>query len=203
MFRFEFAEQEFTVEEINALVEGIGGEIVRRFLLGEIDLVVKELYLLCKIASVELSGTEKFVINEETCKDANIVGRWGDFDEFFFGLAEEKVESAIVAVHHLQRNALDEPIMAKLGDRVEIHPAHFFAMLKKQSHGEEEGPLLTNGHAIIAYLKGKDGQRRVVYAFWGKVGSGGWRVDARSLDNRLIDNPYGWAIGHQVLSLDS
>ena len=118
------------------------------------------------------------------------------FLNMFLKKVEENVGDATIVVHCLEKASLDAPIMAELGDRAEIQLAHFFGLLKVQSKGEE-GALLVNGYANIAYIRGTDGNFWAVRAYW-RSGCGDWDVRADS-----VVDPGGWSGGRQVLSRDS
>jgi len=151
--------------------------------------------LLRKLTTVVVSGAKKFVAKDHL-RDAN-VGWMGDsFKRLFLGNVEENVEAITVAIHRLEKSSLDAPIMAQLANRTEINLAHFFELLKKQSKGED-GVLLTNGHANIAYIKGSDGNFWTVRAYWDSS-SRYWVVEAYS-----VEYPGRWHDGRQVLSRDS
>ena len=114
----------------------------------------------------------------------------------FLKKTEENVGDAAIAIDRLERASKDAPIMTELGARAEIKLTHFFGLLEAQSKGEE-GVLLVNGNANIAYIIGDDGNPWAVSADWDS-GDRYWRVEARS-----VGRPYGWDAGRQVFSCDS
>jgi len=192
--------KDFTRGQLDAALMKIGQDVgmgtkegIEAFLRGE--LAVKVVGLLRQLTTVSVVGTEKFVATEHLAQ-ANIGWMSENFREFFSGTVEEGVKNATIAVHNLARASLDAPIMAGLGDRVEIHLCQFFALIAKQSKGEA-GPLLVNGYANIAYIKGNDGNFWAVDARWDSV-YGCWRVDAGS-----VGDPCEWSAGSRVLSRDS
>lgn len=148
-----------------------------------------------KIATAAVSGAKKFVA-KDALKEANVGYTGSNFDRFFLNKVEEGVGDATIAIYHLERDSLDAPIMTELGSHAEINLAYLFELLKKQSKGES-GPLLINGYANIAYIKGSDGNFWAVDAGW-HSGRGYWSVDARS-----VEFPDRWGAGYQVLSCDS
>lgn len=185
---------ELNLGQIEAIVNKLGGmEGVKRFLASE--LVTKEPNLLWQITTVSVSGTEKFVA-KEYLRTANIGYTGDNFDKLFLNKAEKNVEGVNVAIHRLEKDSLDVPILAELGNRAEISLAHLFQLIKKQSK-REDGPLLTNGYANIAYIRGTDGNLWAVDACW-YSGYGYWRVYAYS-----VEYPNRWYAGRQVLSRDS
>ena len=159
-------------------------------------MAVKEADLLRRITTVEVNGAEKFVANDQQLKAANVGWTGSNFRALFLNKAEENVGKATIVVHSLEKNSLDVAIMAELGTRVEIHLCQFFALIAKQSKGEA-GPLLVNGYANIAYIRGNDGNLWAVYAYW-RSACGYWHVYADS-----VEYPREWHAGDQVLSRDS
>ncbi|MEK7562094.1 MAG: hypothetical protein AAB509_00230 [Patescibacteria group bacterium] len=186
---------DITLGQVEAVWNKLGGmEGVERFLRGEVTF--KQPALLRKLASVQVDAVVRLVADEKTRKDANVGWTGDNFKKFFLGNVEEDVEAIIVAVHRLGQSSLDAPIMTELGDRAKIKIAHFFELLKKQSRGED-GVLLTNGYANVAYIKGSDGNVWAVRAYWGSYSSY-WSVEANS-----VGSPSMWVAGVQILSRDS
>jgi hypothetical protein len=128
---------------------------------------------------VSVKGVKKFVAKDRL-KVANIGWSGENFDKFFLNKVEENIEDAVIAVHLLGRNSLDAPILTELGKRSETKLCHFFGLIEKQSKGED-GLLLTNGNANIAYIIGSDGNMWTVFAHW-HSGYGYWCVEARSIE---------------------
>jgi len=194
-----FASKDYTAGQLNAMVKKLieqgGADALDKFLRGE--LVLKMPDLLKLVASkVQVSGAKRFVAKDEL-ESAN-VGYTGssNFDNFFLNKVEENVGEATLAVHKLEKNSVDAPIMTELGSRAEISLAHFFDLLKKQSKGQK-GTLLVNRRANIAYIRGTDGNIWAVNASWNSY-LGCWFVFADS-----VEGPDGWGAGRQVLSRDS
>lgn len=180
--------------QIEALINKLGGEEgLHRFLVGE--LTIKEPDLLRRITTISVPGTKRFVAKDHL-KTANIGWAGDNFNKLFLKKAEENVKDLTIAVDRLEKNSLDASILAELGNRAEINLAHFFWLIEKQSKGEN-GPLLTNGYANIAYILGIDGNLWAVGVYW-YSGRGYWRVGAVS-----VEDPVGWSTGCQVLSRDS
>lgn len=153
-----------------------------------------QVQLLRKVASVVVSGPKKFVV-KNALKDANVGWTGDNFKKFFLGNVEEDVADATVAIHRLEQSSLDAPIMAQLADRTEINLAHLLELLKKQSKGED-GVLLTNGSANVAYIKGSDDNVWAVSAYWDS-GSRDWGLGVGS-----VEDPFRWNAGSQILSRD-
>ena len=111
----------------------------------------------------------------------------------------EKKEQGVTAnrltIHSLGKNSLDAPIRKELGNREEITLAHFVHLVRQQSQGQD-GVLLTNGYANVAYIKGNDGNMWAVNADW-YSDDRYWRVEASS-----VENPGDWLAGDQVFSCD-
>ena len=150
--------------------------------------------LLRKLVSVRVEGAKRFVAKDHL-KEANVGWTGGNFDKLFLDLVEENVNDQNVAVHRLERKSKDAPIMAQLGEKARTSLCHFFGLLKDQSKGQE-GYLLVNGSANIAYIIGNDGNFWAVLARWDS-GRRFWYVNARS-----VEDPDGWDAGRQVLSRD-
>jgi len=157
--------------------------------------------LLRRIATTTATGVQRFVCDDEALKAANIGWTGKNFKAHFLDKVEEGVSDAVVVVHRLERASPDVPILAELGNRAEIQLAHFFALLQKQSKGED-GLLLVNGYANVAYIKGNDGSFWAVRAFWSS-GYRDWFVEAYSVEAYSVEDPSRWDDGRQVLSRDS
>ena len=146
---------------------------------------------------IKVSGCKKFVADKVSLKAVNVGWTGDNFNQNFLGKVEEDIEDGMLAIHRLEKRALDAPIRQELGqEREEITLAHFLDLLARQSKGEN-GVLLVNGYANIAYIRDKNGKLWAVSASWY---SGGrcWRVEARS-----VESPRGWLDGSRVLSRDS
>ena len=148
-----------------------------------------------RITTVPVSGAKRFVAKDQL-QEANIGWTGGNFKRLFLEKVEENVGDAVIAMDRLEEDLLDAPIRAELGDRAKIQLAHFFGLLKAQAKGEE-GALLVNGCANIAYIRGIDGNFWAVDARW-HFGFGCWDVGARS-----VKDPNRWSAGDHVLSCDS
>ena len=187
---------ELTLGQVEALVNKLGGkDRVLEFLRGGVQIVVKQPGLLCRATTVKVPGIAKFVVKDHLT--AVNVG-WIDknFDQFFRNKQEEDVDDITLVVSRLEKDSLDTSILAELGDRAETSLAHLFALLEKQSKGEQ-GILLTNGYANIFYIRGTDGNLWAVSANWNSY-DGYWDVEASS-----VERPCWWNVGGQVFSRDS
>ena len=144
---------------------------------------------------IQAAGSKRFVAKESFAQE-NGFYLWENFKDHFLGKVEENVADATLAIHRLEKRSLDTQIRKELGQEYEeIALAHFFNLLRKQSKGEQ-GHLLVNGYANIAYIRDKDGNLWAVSAFWGS-GSREWNVSACS-----VGNPRDWSDGNQVISRD-
>ena len=190
---------DWTRGEDEALINKLGGlEVARGILRGELLVEVKPKLpppLLRKVASVAVNGAKKFVARD-VLKEANVGWTGDNFKKLFLGNVEEDVADITFAINRLEQSSSDAPIMAQLGDRTEIKLTHFFELLKKQSKGED-GALLTNGNANIAYIRGSDGNLWAVHGGWGSA-CGYWGVEVYS-----VEGPSRWSDGFQILSRDS
>ena len=137
---------------------------LKKFLLGLCPPVIEQV-LLRKITSVVVSGAKKFVADKASLKEANVGYTGSNFDEFFLGKMEENVADATLAIYRLEKNSLDAPIRKELGEHEETALTHFLDLLKKQAKGQE-GHLLVNGYANIAYIRDKNGKLWTVNAYW-------------------------------------
>lgn len=193
----EFAGAELTLGQANALVKILGGmEVVMRLLQGTAKAVIETVKLLTALTTVSVPGVKKFVVKDQL-KEANVGYTGSNFDNFFLGKAEENVDGITMKVHRLEKDSLDSEILAELGgeDKAPIRLSHFFDLLKKQSKGQD-GPLLTNGYANIAYIRDEGGKLWAVRAYWCSC-SRYWGVHARS-----VEHPHVWFSGDRVLSCD-
>lgn len=187
--------------QLNAMLKNImaqmgiddPNEAVRR--VNSREWVVKMANLLKRVTTVQVSGVKRFVASKHL-KAANVGWTGDDFKRLFLGKVEENIGDVTIAVDRLEEASLDAPIMAELSNRAEIQLAHFFELLEAQSKGEE-GALLVNGFANIAYICGADGNVWAVGASWNSD-NGHWCVSANS-----VEDPFKWLDGNQVLSLDS
>jgi hypothetical protein len=186
----------WTRGEDEALLNILGGEeVVRGILRGDLKVVVKQPDLLRRITTVQVSDVKKFVAKDHL-QEANVGWTSDNFKKLFLDMVEENVPEAVIAIHRLEKNSLDPPVLTELGERAKSQLAHFFGLLKKQSQGQE-GILLVNGCANIAYIIGNDGNFWAVYAYW-HSGNRCWYLDARS-----VGHPHEWSAGRQILSCDS
>jgi hypothetical protein len=144
--------------------------------------------------TIKLPAHKRFVAEKHFVHDQGFY-LWEDFGKNFLDEVEENVPATTLAVYQLQKNALDAQIRKELGQDHEVFLAHFFDLLQKQSKGEE-GILLTNGAANIAYIRGKKGVLWAVSALWGSDGRC-WVVGAIS-----VENSSDWGGGRQVVSRD-
>lgn len=192
MSKPEFASAQFTVGQLNALVKIVGTDNVPGILSGDLKVEVKQFDLLTPVASMQVEAIEKFVASEHR-EAANIGYMWDDFKAHFANLVEENVRATTIVVSRLEKDSLDKPILERLGDKARIKLAHFVTLLKKQAHGED-GVLLTDGRANIAYIEDDKGTLWAVHARWSSYYRY-WGVYAHS-----VENPYPWHAGHQILS---
>lgn len=195
MSKPEFAFADFTAEQLNALVEIIGPDNVPAILCGELVVELKQFTPLTRVATVQVEAVERFVFSKH--KEAANIGYMGhNFKNHFGDLMEENVPAATIAVSRLEKDSVDRPILNQLGDKAEIKLAHFVTLLKRQSQGEEDDVLLTDGSWNVAYIRDARGEPWAVYALWL---SRYWQVDARLVGG----GPGPWRAGRQILSCDS
>lgn len=183
-----------TPEELNSLAEN--QSTIKAFLgILRGELVVKAAELLKFIREVAVGAVSRFVAADafgENNSDGIKFYLGSNFKTNFLGKIEEGVEAATIRVCRLEKASRDPEIMTELGaEKRVIKLAHFYEKIKAQSRGQD-GPLLVNGYANIAYIEDENGIVWAVHADWG---SGGWRVRAYS-----VEAPCGWFGGYQVLS---
>jgi hypothetical protein len=186
----------WTRGEDEALLNILGGEDVARAILrGDLKAEIKQFELLTRVAVVQVEKMERFVASERK-EAANIGYMWPDFQAHFADMVEENVPVATIVGSRLEKNSRDAPILAKLGSKAKIKLAHFYTLLQKQAHGED-GILLTNGYANVAYIEDGKGVLWAVRASWHSR-CRYWGVHAYS-----VEDPGPWRGGRQVLSCDS
>ena len=111
-----------------------------------------------------------------------------------FGKSQD-VPAGELAVNTLLLPKHDPEIMVALGpqSRRFIKLGQFYQLIEAQGHGQE-GPLLVNGYANIAYILDENGAPWAVNAFW-DPNYGGWIVHVIS-----VANLHEWLAGRRVLS---
>lgn len=141
-----------------------------------------------------LEAVKSFRAKDHFKKNSTAVkfsGFGSNFEKYFLDKVEENVAAVKLRTHKLLRSCRDPFIVAALGEGKEVTTlAHFFAMLVQQPNGED-GALLTNGWANVAYIYGTDGNLWAVDGFWLGVG---WYVGVSPFGD--LD---GWHDGGQVL----
>ena len=137
--------------------------------------------LLQAVARVKVLGVKKFILTQDVIDKANIGWTDNNFEEFFLGKVEEDVKDAVLVIYSLKKDSLSVSIIAKLGKRDNMQLAYFFGSLKKQSNGEE-GPLLTDGYANVAFIQGKDSNVWAMDARYHPV-DGYWGVFVNSVED--------------------
>ena len=119
--------------------------------------------LLSWVTSVQVAGAERFIAADAFGADNSAGIKFQlslNFKRLFLGLClgktEKNVGPATIAVHRLEKSSRNPDIMAELGpEKRVIKLAHFYELIKAQANGQE-GPLLVNGCANIAYIEEKD-----------------------------------------------
>jgi len=183
---------ELNLGQIEALVNKVGGmDNVLCVLRGDAEMEIKRIKFLSKLTTVDVPFIENFVLTEQVIKEANVCA-WDNFRKMFLGKKEQGVTANRLTIHSLGKNSLDAPIRKELGNREEITLAHFVHLVRQQSQGQD-GVLLTNGYANVAYIKG-DGNMWAVSAGWDSDDRC-WDVNAHS-----VENPNDWNAGNQVIS---
>ena len=159
--------------------------------------VVKK--LLEFVTAVSVEAIDRFVAADHFKIDISdtAVVKFAWFGENFKADFLGKIEAASVAVDlkvsKLLFDSLDPPIIVELAGGYEITLGQFFVLLKKQGKGED-GVLLTNGWANVAYIRDIHGNLWAVDGRW-NAGDGGWHVEAYSVESRDA-----WHAGYRFLS---
>lgn len=150
-----------------------------------------------RVTEVAVVGTTKFVAADAFGPDNPNGIRfylWENFKKHFLGKIEENVEQATIAVHRLEKSSRNPEIMAELDvEKRVIKLAHFYELIKAQAQGQE-GSLLVNGYANIAYIEDDKRTLWAVRANWHPAHRG-WDVRVPS-----VESPCEWDVGSQVLS---
>ena len=140
-----------------------------------------------------------FAVSESFTRSNSKV-KFGYIDEKLvklFGKSQEDVPAAEIAVNTLLLSKHDPEIMVALGPQSQsrrfIKLGQFYQLIEAQGHGQE-GPLLVNGYANIAYILDENGAPWAVRALWRPV-FGDWIVDVVS-----VADLFEWSAGCQVLS---
>ena len=157
--------------------------------------------LLRKFTEVMATGVQRFVARDafgENNADGIKFYLWPNFVNNYLGKIEEDVKPATIVIHRLEKASRNDKIMAELGIDIKtkkgvIKLAHFREMLKVQAQGQE-GLLLVNGYANMAYIEDEKGKGWAVYAYW-YSSYREWRVFADS-----VEDPCEWFQGDRVLS---
>lgn len=175
---------DLTTGQSEACINRMGGwDNFLRFIGGEGKIFFETILTFTR--TVCIAAQSAATTSKEYFKEAGVVLTGTNFETQFYGLEVSAVAENELAVRKLTKNSLDAPIMAELGDKAETSVLQFRAFLAA-NHDSKEW--------FIFYLRGKDRRLGAVRAYW-RIGSGGWRVRAYS-----VDNPNEWSAGGQVVS---
>jgi hypothetical protein len=187
------------IEQMQDVVNKFGTEErIKRFQSGELVLVERNLTTVKPVLLFERTARYaggKFVTKQSFTKD-NAKVKFGYIDERvskLFGNVKEDVPAGELAVHTLMCGVNDPEIMVALGPQAKRFTklGQFYMTLELQGLGQE-GSLLVNGYANIAYILDENGAPWAVDAHWY---SDGWYVGVYSVACRGT-----WSAGCQVLS---
>jgi hypothetical protein len=193
---------EMTWGQMEAVINKLGGmDGVRRFLSGEATIVAVAKRLLKFLDTViVLATTERFITSDkfvvDTGKKARVkISYLGDnFRNWFFSKIDEPANEVILRYGKLMESSTDGPILAELSDTAESTLPIVYALMERQSNGED-GALLINGYANIFYVRDVSDVLRAVSVRWfGR----GWDVNAYS-----VESPYAWHGSPRVFSRNS
>ena len=189
------------IEQIQDVANKFGtDERIKRFQSGELVLVERTDHrataMVLNFERKVSVASRRFVASESFTK-SNPKVKFGHIDEKIvklFGKSQD-VPAGELAVSTLLRGTHDPEIMVALGpqSRRFIKLGQFYQLIEAQGHGQE-GPLLVNGYANIAYILDENGAPWAVRAGW-DPGYGDWDVCVDSVAD--LD---GWGAGLQVLS---
>ena len=180
---FAFERNGWTSDDVKKVS---GGNTLAQFLLvvrGRAQVIVNSILTLLRTWRV--AAQPAVTTSKEYFAEAGVVLTGSNFENQFYGLEVSATEETELAVRKLEEDSLDAPIMAELGDKVEVSVSQFRAFLAAHRESTEW---------FIFYLRGKDGLLWAVYAGWDS-GLGGWSVSARG-----VSSPRGWSAGYRVVS---
>lgn len=187
------------IEQIQDVANKFGTEErIKRFQSGELVLVERNPTIAGPVLRFERNARYaggKFVCKQSFTKD-NAKVKFSYIDERLlklFGNVKEDVPAGELAVHTLLCRNHDPEIMVALGPQAKRFTklGQFYMTLESQGLGQE-GSLIVNGYANIAYILDENGAPWVVYAYWH---SDGWRVRVYSVAFQST-----WDAGSQALS---
>ena len=175
---------DLTTGQSEACINRMGGwDNFLRFIGGQGKIVFESILTL--VRTVRIAAQPAVTTSKEYFEEAGVKSTGSNFESQFYGLEVAATDEAELAVRKLEKNSLDAPILAELGDKAETSVSQFRAFLATNRESKEW---------FIFYLRGKDGNSWAVFARW-FADHGGWRVGAFS-----VDNPGVWDAGGQVLS---
>ena len=158
---------------------------LQKFLSGLVPAVEEAIKsILTLLRTVKMLAHDALITSKEYFEGAGVKSMGGNFQTQFLGLELSAVGETELAVHKLEENSLDAPIMAERGDKTETSVSQFRTFLHSNRNSSEY---------FIFYLRGKDGNLWAVYAHW-YSDLGGWHVRANS-----VADPYRWDAGDQVV----
>jgi len=174
---------DLTVGQSEACINRMGGwDNFLRFIGGQGKVVFETIFTFLR--TVRIAAQPAVTTSKEYFEGAGVKWTGSNLESQFYGLEVLAVGESRLAVHILEQNSLDAPIMAELGNKAEISVSQFRAFLDG-NRGSSEW--------FIFYLRGKDGNLWAVGAGWD--GGGGWSVGAHS-----VERPGRWGAGGRVLS---
>ena len=190
------------IEQIQDIANKFGTEErIKRFQSGELVLVERNPTIAEPVLRFERNARYaggKFVTKQSFTRD-NAKVKFGYIDERvskLFGNVKEDVPAGELAVHTLMCGTHDPEIMVALGPQAKRFTklGQFYVALESQGLGQE-GSLLVNGYANIAYIPDENGAAWAVSASWNNQFYGGWGVRVGSVASRSE-----WDAGGQVIS---
>ncbi len=180
-----FRRANYTNEDVKKMCEGDFLAKILSVVRGRAEVVVKS--ILTFLCFVKVAAQTAVATSEEYFKEAGIRWMGDNFRTQFLGLEVPAVGEIDLAVHKLEEESLDGPIIAERGseEKVEIPVSQFQAFL-----AANRGSL----EWFLFYLRGRDGKIWAVNAHWSSVDRF-WRVEAYS-----VKDPGRWNDGYRVVS---
>ena len=193
--------ENLSLKQLRDLGDKVGSEQrAKRFMSGELLLVERtDPRAAATVLNFErnvLVAARRFNTSESFTK-RNPKVKFGYIDERIiklFGKGQD-VPSGELAIHTLLLPKHDPEIMVALGpqSRRFIKLGQFYQLIEAQGHGQD-GPLLVDGHANIAYILDENDAPWVFDAGWNPR-CGDWGVRVYSVAHLI-----GWSAGRKVLS---
>lgn len=121
--------------------------------------------------SEEFVVQQNFTVQDGYCDRISLTG-W--FKDWFFSKTEEPIVQKTLCYYDIRKSANDNRIIAELGeDKAEISLTEIYLLIERQK-SRENGPLLTDGHKNVFYVRDSHGVLRSVLVWWSSYPSEHW-----------------------------